>query len=92
MFGIPSMIRAITGTVVTIFSEADKSVTTLAKSNEVWHKSTKANLQRNVETAVLAKADELEKEKAKYIASLNNLKPGLAEEILAQLNEDLNKD
>lgn len=90
MFGIPQMIRAITGTIVTVFSEADKAVTTLAKSNEVWHQSTDKNLNRNVKSAVLSKAVEIEKEIEKSKNQLNSIKPGLAEQLEAELEEYFN--
>lgn len=90
MFGIPAMIRAITGTIVTIFSEADKSVTTLAKSNEVWHQSTEKNLNRSVKSAVLSKAVELEKDIQKSKNQLNEINPGLANEIELELEEYFN--
>ena len=90
MFGIPSMIRAITGTIVTVFSEADKAVATLAKSNEVWHQSTDKNLNRNVKSAVLSKAVEIEKEIEKSKNQLNSIKPGLAEQLEAEIEEYFN--
>ena len=85
MFGIPSMIRAITGTIVTIFSEADKSVTTLAKSNQVWHSSVEINHKKQVKSAVYNKAVELEKEIEKSRNQLTQLNPDLVSEIDLEL-------
>lgn len=90
MFGIPSMIRAITGTIVTIFSEADKSVSTLAKSNEVWHTSVEINHKKQVKSAVYSKAVELEKEIEKSKNQLNSIKPGLAEQLEIELEDYFN--
>lgn len=85
MFGIPSMIRAITGTIVTVFSEADKAVTTLARSNEVWHSEVEDTLDERIRSAVYAKSVELEKEIEKSRNQLNELNPNLISKIDAKL-------
>lgn len=90
MFGIPQMIRAITGTVVTIFTEADKSVTTLSKSNEVWHTSVNINHKNEVKKAVKQKAVELYKDIEKANLSLNEIKNGLSQEIDEAIEEYFN--
>jgi hypothetical protein len=91
MFGIPQMIRAITGTIVTVFSEADKSVLTLAKQNQVWHSSTEINLKSQIKSAVYSKAVELEKEIDKSKNQLNEINPDLISKIDLDLEQYFNK-
>jgi hypothetical protein len=87
MFGIPSMIRAITGTIVSTFQEMDKSVSTLAKQNQVWHSSTEINLKSQIKSTVYSKAVEIEKEIDKSKKQLNEINKDLISQIDLELEQ-----
>lgn len=75
MFGIPSMIRAITGSITSVLTSTTKATDALAVLSDTWSESIIASQEENLQKMLDAKIDEIAEEHSKITESLNKKGP-----------------
>ncbi len=75
MFGIPAMIRAITGSVTSVLTSTTKATDALAVLSDTWSESIIGSQDENLQKMLDAKLDEIAEEHQKITESLNKKGP-----------------
>ena len=75
MFGIPSMIRAITGSITSVLTSTTKATDALAVLSDTWSESIIGSQEENLQKMLDSKLDEIAEEHQKITESLNKKGP-----------------